>query len=350
MKLKYYTNLDGIRAIAALMVIAFHSLGSLPGDSKFIFILNKVMIFGQTGVDLFFVLSGFLITRILIKTKNGNNYFLNFYSRRTLRIFPLYYLFLIVFYIAVPFLTDVPLYSFNEQIYFYTYFQNFSFTFDWGANGPRHYWSLAVEEHFYLFWPLCIYFFNIKVIKYLIFAMILFAIGLRIIMLYNGYGVFYFTLTRFDSLGVGALLALLEIKNVFLKNNKNNFLIATVFFLGLVALWGLVVKEGIFKESFKYLIYSLLYFSFIGYILCLKEKHLINRFLESTVLQFLGKISYGLYVYHPLVLIIMHKYLNTGLLLLDFGLMIAITIIIAHLSFIYFEKKFLNFKKYFIYK
>lgn len=99
-KITHIHTLDGLRGIAALMVMFFH----FNWQSFNFSLINKVAVFGQTGVDLFFVLSGFLITRILIFTKenHSNNFFYNFYIRRSLRIFPLYYGFLILVYFVLP--------------------------------------------------------------------------------------------------------------------------------------------------------------------------------------------------------------------------------------------------------
>lgn len=159
MKVNYLKPLDGIRAIAALMVMFFHFFGSVAASTPLLAAIKKGAVLGQTGVSLFFVLSGFLITRILISTKDSPRYFYNFYLRRTVRIFPLYYLFLVIYYFIRPLLipeATVP--SAGEQAYYWLYLQDFSETFDWLAKGPSHYWSLAIEEHFYMFWPLLVFF------------------------------------------------------------------------------------------------------------------------------------------------------------------------------------------------
>jgi len=101
-KLQHFSELDGIRAIAALMVMFFHFFQHLETSNSILLLVKKASIFGQTGVSLFFVLSGFLITRILINTKDTPNFFYNFYLRRTVRIFPLYYLFLIIYFLLFP--------------------------------------------------------------------------------------------------------------------------------------------------------------------------------------------------------------------------------------------------------
>ena len=174
MEIKYFKNLDGIRAIAVLMVMLSHFL--TPLHSKFNILqqlLNKSSMLGQLGVSLFFVLSGFLITRILLNTKEKKQYFKNFYVRRILRIFPLYYLFLILFYYIFPFILDTEIPKFSQQLYYFTYLQNFAITFKWDSVGPIHFWSLAVEEHFYIFWPFIIYFFkDNKVIRIIILLIV----------------------------------------------------------------------------------------------------------------------------------------------------------------------------------
>ncbi len=163
MKIKYYKELDGVRGIAALMIMTFHFFQPIIPNTTTLIYINKFIKFGQTGVSLFFVLSGFLITRILLSTKEKSGYFLTFYIRRALRIFPLYYGFLIIYYFLInPYLYNASNLSFSTQFYYWFYLQNIADTFGWAANGPFHFWSLAVEEHFYLFWPLLVYYLNDK--------------------------------------------------------------------------------------------------------------------------------------------------------------------------------------------
>ena len=191
MTLKNYKELDGIRAIAALLVMMLHFFGDEPmGGNKILDVVKVLARFGQTGVTLFFVLSGFLITRILLATKNNNNYFKTFFIRRALRILPLYYLYLIIVFCIIPLFTNdfIP---FKENWYYWVYLQNFAITFNWLQNGPTHYWSLAVEEHFYLFWPLLIYYLNVKQIVRVIPVIIGLSLIIRIILLKNNYEVFF---------------------------------------------------------------------------------------------------------------------------------------------------------------
>ncbi len=352
MTLNYYKNLDGIRAIAALMVMFFHFFSPLSSGSKALQFISKISVFGQTGVTLFFVLSGFLITRILLHTKNKKGYFRNFYVRRTLRIFPLYYLFLVVFYYLVPLLTNTEKSTINEQLYYFTYLQNFAITFKWNAFGPEHFWSLAVEEHFYLFWPLIIYFFSRKNINTIIYAIIVFAFILRFYMALHNYKVFYFTFTRFDALAIGSLLALLELKNVFKPENVNKFLLSLgIIFIPTIAIWTVFTGGGnLYIQVFKYLFLSFTYFCLIGFTLCISQNHIINQLLKTKFFSYTGKISYGLYVYHPLIYFICSQLFHIDNIIFDLLTKLLITYIISSLSYYLFESYFLRLKRFFEYK
>jgi len=269
MSLRYYTNLDGVRAIAALMVMLLHFFSEIETPTRFLQILQKLSIFGGTGVTLFFVLSGFLITRILIHTKSDNHYFRPFFVRRILRIFPLYYFYLILFFYLTPLIVNTTRVSFENQLVYFLYLQNIAMTFHWPSMGPSHFWSLAVEEHFYLFWPFAVYFLSGKNLLRLTLFIIAFALGLRAYMVANSYEVFYFTLTRFDSLAFGALLAVLETKDFFSSKNAKKFIL--VFFALLVPtiiLWTFISGDAnSMNQIFKHLILSAIYFSVIGYVL-----------------------------------------------------------------------------------
>ncbi len=142
--LKYFPELDGLRGISALMIIFFHFFQGV--DALEYNLITKILVFGQTGVTLFFVLSGFLISRILLDTKNEENFFRNFYVRRSLRIFPLYYLFLLMIYVLYPLILNNKI-RFEELWYYFIYLQGLAVTFNWPTIGPGHFWSLAVEEH-----------------------------------------------------------------------------------------------------------------------------------------------------------------------------------------------------------
>jgi peptidoglycan/LPS O-acetylase OafA/YrhL len=353
MKLIYYKNLDGIRAIAALMVISFHFFTG-PGvqiTSKILFALVKISVFGQTGVTLFFVLSGFLITRILISIKESDDYFKTFYLRRILRIFPLYYFFLFSYYFLIPILNGKEIVPFSEQLYFYTYFQNFSKTFGWQAEGPGHFWSLAVEEHFYLFWPFIVYYLSIKNLYRTIGLIVIGAFLLRIIMLSINYEVYYFTFTRFDSLAIGALLSLLELKNSFRTENASKFLLLLVsIIIPTIGVWFFFTgEENTIIQVLKYDLLSFTYLAVIAYVLSIREENIVNRILSSSFLSYTGKISYGLYVYHPFAFSLSREYMYSSSWILNLISGISLTYLVAALSYHGFEERILRIKKYFGY-
>lgn len=347
MELKYYKNLDGTRGIAALMVLVFHFF--YYKDSSYLINIDfyqKITEFLQHGVSLFFVLSGFVITRILINTRNESNYFKTFYRRRVLRILPLYYLYLFSVYFLMPIILGTQFVGFKLQLPYYLYLQNIVDLLGIEASGPGHYWSLAVEEHFYLIWPLVIFLVQPKHLWKVFGISFLLIFVLRYLMLSKGLAINHFTFTRIDQLIYGAILSLLEY-NGFLKKEK-----AVLFFIivGLsifpIALLIFYFQKHFFfiKEVVKSSLQAIFFFSILGYLIASKPQAIINRILSGKILQYLGKISYGLYVWHVSVVFILNKYALTGFLIIDLLLLVGISIIIAHLSFKYYESYFLKFK------
>lgn len=346
----YFKNLDGVRAIAALMVMIYHFCNGLMTTSQRGEWWLKGVVFGQTGVTLFFVLSGFLITRILLSSKSKDGYFSNFFARRTLRIFPLYYGYLALHYFVVPlFIPSEPVLG-SQQWPYWLYLQNFAMTYNWDALGPWHFWSLAIEEHFYLFWPFAVYFLSEKGLFRFIIGIIIFSIGLRAFMNHEGYEVFYLTFTRFDSLAIGSLLALMELRTLFTPKYSKTYLslgaLATFLMIGGWIVFDLY-KYAPFIES-KYLFTSLAYFFGIAYVLSLKVDANVNNFLSGRFLIFSGKISYGLYVYHPLAFGLATYYLKGS----SWGVILFLSFVfsygMAFLSFYLFENQLLQLKKYFV--
>jgi len=347
MKLKYYHNLDGIRGIAALMVVVFHFFLSKNSDYLTNLILyQKATEFGQHGVSLFFVLSGFVITRILIKTRKNSDYFSNFYKRRALRIFPLYYLFLFVFYFFLPLVQNSKVTEFKLQLPLYFYIQNFTEILNIKASGPGHYWSLAVEEHFYLLWPVVILLVNPKNIGKLIGISFLLIIVLKYFMLNKGLSINYFTFTRIDQIMMGAYLSILELNGFFSRKGalKKMILIGLSIFPIGALIYFFSDHFYYLKEIMKYPILALFFFSLIGSLITLNENNIINRLLSGKFLQYLGRISYGIYVWHILALNILSEFFILKILIIDLMLTFCLTITLAHLSYFYFEKYFLSFK------
>ncbi|MBO0952309.1 acyltransferase family protein [Fibrella forsythiae] len=349
MKLKHLYELDGIRALAALMVIVYHFTVSLESNNGLLILIKKISIFGGTGPSLFFVLSGFLITRILLATRNNDSYFLIFYTRRALRIFPLYYLFLVVTYFIAPPLLSTSTPPFNQQIWFWVYLQNIAATFRWPNAGPGQFWSLAIEEHFYIFWPIIIYTCSMSKIKSIIYIIIINAVLTRILLLNYGYATGYFTLTMMDELAVGALLAIWELQGK-LKSQKNFITILAFTIVPGVCLWFMPSISGqTFIKIFKYIPLSFFYFSFLGILITLNENNLLKKLFRHRIATFTGKISYGLYVYHILCFELVRIHLNIDNIALYFILGLTATYVMSSISYYTFELKFLRLKDRFSY-
>lgn len=344
-------SLDGLRAIAALMVMFFHFFQHLNTSNSFILLIKKLSGFGQTGVSLFFVLSGFLITRILLKEKESEKYFLNFYVRRSLRIFPLYYLYLILVFFIIPFFENATIQSFSQQIYHWVYLQDFAITFNWNYSGPIHFWSLAVEEHFYLFFPLIVYFFNEKQLIRFLCALVVISVLLRYVLSLNGYEVFYFTFTRLDELCLGAFLAILELRGKLTEASAKRFIYLSIMMLipALLLWYHFTSESNLYLQTFKYLLISTIYFCLIGFIVAVNKQNIFARLLSIKPLLFAGKISYGLYVYHGICFAYFSKYFQSNYFLINFFGAFTFAFVISSLSFYVFEKHFLKLKKYFIY-
>lgn len=348
MTLRYIRNLDALRALAALGVIVAHaySVDVLPQFPK----LASVAYLGNFGVSLFFVLSGFVITRILIQTHQDPHYFRTFYVRRLLRIFPLYYIGLAAYYF-LPYLlgweSDVA--PAGDQLIYAAYLQNFSRTFDWGASGPGHYWSLAVEEHFYLLWP-AVVLVAMRVGEKSLIGVSLFLVAgvhvLRVFMLGEGYDINVFTFTRLDQLVYGGLIAVAEFRGFLTSRNNPWFMGMIITGCGFILVLELGSPET--RELFKYTAFGI---TFTGLVLAVSASSAtgaVSRILQAGWLQYLGKISYGLYVWHVLVMAGVTHYVEAPASV-RFLLVVACTILFSAASFRWLEAPFLKLKDRFSY-
>ena len=349
MQLKYFKNLDGVRAYAALMVLVFHFFGNGFADySSDIIFYKKITEFGQHGVSLFFVLSGFVISRILIKNKSNEGYFSNFYIRRTLRIFPLYYLYLVLHYFVFPLIFESPFSPFQNQLPYYFYVQNFRELLDYSASGPGHFWSLAVEEHFYLIWPLVIFLTPLKKIYQVCYAGLVFLLLVKLYLVSQHFSINYLTITRVDQIIIGSLIAVFEYEG---KLNKV-FFNAKRLFIILIGTFGIGVGLYVFSSQFyeikqvlKYPIMSVYFFAFIVVLVVYPHLKVFQIIFENKLIQPIGKISYGFYVYHIFGLELMEKFFRTEIIILDFLIAFLLTFGIALLSFNTIEKYFMNLKQ-----
>jgi len=351
----YYNKLDGLRTLAVFGVMVSHWI-----ELDFV----KTLGLGFWGVNLFFVLSGFLITEILLKQiyqkQQVGKLLKKFYIKRTLRIFPIYYLVIIfAFIINLDGSRVFSGYSFTYTLNFYN-----SFTGDVGAS-LSHIWSLCVEEQFYLLWPFILVVIKPVHYKKLIIAAIGAALLFRfIIFLINipHYNIINYRMMPgcMDSLGFGALLAYLKLNRPewIVSFLKKSIIPVTSLLLFIIIVFFLK-KYIFFSEVFLRFLVSVCSFFLIGNAL-FHMNNSFGKFLENRIVKYLGKISYGLYLYHLLVSSLLSDWFNTywksirtllpGKLeynsyILSFPLYLSITILIASLSYFIIERPFLRTKE-----
>jgi peptidoglycan/LPS O-acetylase OafA/YrhL len=330
--------------------------------------------FFWTSIDLLFALSGLLITGILIETKDDPKYFKKFYMRRILRIFPLYYLLIIIFSVYVYLVSvhpEVFTYFKSNIIYFLTYTQNWYFI----RNGVppsghiNHTWSLAIDEQIYIVWPLLIWL--CKTQKQLIFlclGTLIFSLSYRFeynihidnIGSLHPYPYFHNTFCRLDSFAAGSLLyCLLRFKSKLLTN-KNIFITLVLTAVAFIAA-GLAdnsfERAGYFMRNFGCTIAGI-HFSTWFFFGVKNNYPLLNMTFGNKFLIYIGKISYSLYVFHWFLLILLLPKISnlvnfvTGInsMLISLTICFIVTFLISVLSYEYFEKPIIKMKRKFSYQ
>ncbi|CAA0253854.1 acyltransferase family protein [Tenacibaculum maritimum] len=342
---KYFYFLDFLRCYAVLSVVFFH-FPIISNNPYFKYLYDCL-----PGVPLFFTISGFLITKILTekKKKLTNKIILrSFYARRVLRIFPIYYITLILLLI----------FKYNSYInqFFYDFFyvSNLKIGYDGGYQNTiaPHFWSLSVEEQFYLFWPFIILFFKNK--KILIVSSILFLGGIISLVISGHISQYYLffvdrTFGNFSFIGLGCLLAYLYTNTNVIQLFKKYLLLISWLLISIF-----IIGFYIFKDN----IYFTFFFSFflIAFLILFSIKINGVNFAKYNPLNFfifIGKISYGIYIYHIFIPDILY-FLNLKLPIYNninlFNILVLISsIFIATFSWYTIEKYFLNLKSKFNY-
>jgi len=354
-------QLDGVRGLAISMVLVVHyftcQIKADPGT--FLGVLKSITGLTWSGVDLFFVLSGFLIGGILIENRGAPNLLKVFYVRRACRIFPLYFLWLIIFIVCVQFVKD-PIYGglFRDPLplwSYLTYLQNWVMAHEgrYGSNWMGITWSLAVEEQFYLILPFIILFTPRKWLLVLLVLLILITLRIRSLIYYHhphvGFPAYVLLPCRWDALFIGVIGAM-GIRHArvhqWLKANVW-FLYAILFILSIGVIYLGVVSPGTLSYRMVrggYTWLALFYLTFI-YIVLFSPNRLLQKFIQARALIFLGMISYGVYIFHQAVTGLCHIVLlgkneptitdwKSGFVTL---LSLGVTISLAYLSYRYFE-------------
>ena len=211
MKTPRLPALDGLRAIAILLVVP-HNLNLMAASGGFAYVLVVALQRGWIGVQLFFVLSGFLITGILLDARDSPGYYRSFFVRRVLRIFPLYYATLIILFVVLPWLNLAPASGRDPllALSYWAYFSNWYGPFHPGEDSVSHFWSLALEEQFYLVWPFVVRRRSARWLTRVCLAIAAAALMLRIAMVLAGapvQAIYQFLATRMDALALGGAAA-----------------------------------------------------------------------------------------------------------------------------------------------
>ncbi len=358
-------GLDGLRAIAFLLVFALHT---------------DYLQIGWVGVSLFFVLSGFLITGILLdmkKSLSSKDYFIKFYGRRFLRIFPLYYFYLLIIVLLTAWLTSIPyrpnyMRIVSDQIW-YAVFYVYDFFFGTAtfqhSRFLDHFWSLSVEEQFYVFWPLLILLVPEKWLKKLFISFIVLGPAFRLAFFFiHTSGVFRFLadtpslavyplpFSHMDAFAFGAYISRFSIPRARQQFFLLLGLIPVVGFLSQYVATGSIGAISAFgyplllPDAYQFIWgYSLLNYFFAVIIYGVAQEKWFIRFLEGRALRYLGKISYGLYVYHFPIVWFSGRIADFGISppwLQPLTALIALlaTVLVASLSFYLMERPIIHLK------
>jgi peptidoglycan/LPS O-acetylase OafA/YrhL len=366
--------LDGVRGLAVLMVLLFHFIGQMQPTNSVEHTIVAVTKYGGLGVELFFILSGFLITGILYDARNDPHYFRNFYMRRVLRIFPLYFgVLALVFFAAplIPLLRGPTLdYLADRQAWAWLYGVNIYLAKhgEWSFSYLNHFWSLSVEEHFYLVWPLVVFLLARRpgALIALSLATSLGAMLGRLVGLLIGLSwstTVVLTPFQMDGLALGAFLAVTVRQPGGLGWLVRALPRAVIIVSGLLMvtyIWTRLVsrQELELVGTVRAPLLLILLACLLVWTLIAPKQSAISRFFRSRSMVFLGTYSYGLYVYHHFI----SYYLTTNRTELELArwlgshgaavtlqatLGASASLAVAYLSYELFEKRFLRLKRLF---
>lgn len=378
---KRIPEVDGLRGIAILGVLVFHFIGEGIDYQRSHWLINylaETSKYGAGGVDLFFVISGFLIGGILIDNRDSLNYFKTFYLRRTLRIFPLYYSLIIIFYglswANAYHLITMPVwmlgFTFSSKWYL-TFTQNFPMVRDssLGTMILAPTWSLAVEEQFYLTLPFIIRFAPRKLLIWLVVILICFASIFRTVIWFqtsNTFAVKFLMPSCLDSLMMGVLIAILlrTPKSSILIEKYRLRLMIPIYIILVIFLHG--ISNFVLRNStvladnpliFTNTEISIRYGLLLMLAVTAKPKEMLSRFFCNKVLRKFGELSYFIYLFHLGFYFLVrwqmgiNENLPFGIIWgVEISLTLLITLVLAQLSWRFFEKPLINYGHRFKYE
>lgn len=366
----FFPNLDGLRTLAFLFVFYLHgfslSLEQLAISNDFLNRLVFKVATGSSGVSIFFVLSGFLITYLLLKEVNERGT-LNvgfFYVRRVLRIWPLYFVSVIFAFIIYPYIKT--LLGIHQEpaarpLYYFTFLSNFDaiyvHKFFPGQSNPVEAitWSVAIEEQFYIVWPLLFFFIPKKYYKFIFIGAILVSMTFRFLHKNENWTLYFHSLSVTLDLAMGGLAAYYSIYSKkflqFFKSLSRSVIVA-VYIIGFV--W-LLYQDKILGPNLYPVFYRPINTAFFAFVI-LEQNFSSNSFYKFSkfrLMTFWGKYTYGLYLLHVIALLacdiifrkVFPNYGEQFFLSLLMGIIaLLLSMGISYVSYEFFEKRFLKLK------
>ncbi len=358
----FFPNLDGLRFLAFFAVLLRHSADTdfqyIQTNPVYLFVKKYLYMNGLLGVNFFFVLSGFLITYLLLNEKAifGKIDVRAFYIRRVLRIWPVYFLTLLLAFFVIPFIQNINGISNPVQAnpWYYIFFIG---NFHPGTpNSPLldRLWSIAVEEQFYLIWPLLFAFIPVKKLPWVFFILLLISICFRIIYNDNNELVFGNTLASMSDLVIGSWAAYLIFNRKGLKSYFENIPRWQILFIYLVT-FSILVGYKVLLKNIPYQFAFQVLFGVVFALVILEQNYAKNSFFKLSNFKWISKWgvwTYGLYCYHAIgiyaaIYISSLFHLNTTtfeVLITDTLIALTVSLLISWFSYKYFETPFLRLK------
>ena len=366
------TALDGIRGIAILGVLLLHYEARQESPITALrFLWAPLVGSGWAGVDLFFVLSGFLITGILLDTRKHPHFFRLFYARRTLRIFPLYYLALILIFLLAPPLQLAEPVPVATQLWYWSYLSNLKMAWvGWGfapAHTP-HFWSLAIEEQFYLVWPAVVYFASALTVRRICVVVMISSLLSRLLLVLGNAPdsmVELLTSSRVEPLAVGALVASVlrhaPTAAIWRRLTRPVTIAALTMLLFAVFMARSAQPKGIWMGTVG--ISAIAWLGAMAIVHGTDGSRPSSRrsILENSLLTFFGRYSYGIYVWHyPVMIVLASQQVTVAHLaewtgstnlanLLFVGTNLSVTLLFTLMSWQLVERPLLQLKSRFSY-
>lgn len=365
----FFPNLDGLRFFAFLYVLLTHSFLTedplIRGQSWYQIVKVRIFTDGNLGVSFFFVLSGFLISYLLMKEKEltGAIHVRSFYVRRILRIWPLYFLIVFFGFKIFPLLKiyfgGTP-HETADPLLCSTFLNNFDRIYNGrpDASVLGGLWTIAIEEQFYIVWPLLFFITPEKYYKYIFMVVFILSTLFRVFFR-DQTNIDLHTLGVITDMAIGGMGAYLVMRHQSFVEKLNALPRVVIAVPYVMAALFIFFKNEIFASELMWVFKNIILASTFTFII-LEQNYARNSFFKvgnNRFISWLGQISYGLYCFHPVGILISHTLLNKlslsqyawQICFLEVPLSLLISIMISAISYKYFESLFLKLKGRFSY-